>query len=64
MGQEVWSTTQTGKSDMFKSFPITWELNDMAGRRVPRGIYIYRASIATDGVQEATKSTKLAVAAE
>ena len=64
MGQEVWSTTQTGKSDMFKSFPITWELNDMAARRVPRGIYIYRASISTDGVQEATKSKKLAVAAE
>ena len=64
MGQEVWTTTETGKSDMFRTFPITWDLTDMAGRRVPRGIYIYRASISTDGVQESTKSKKLAVAAE
>lgn len=64
MGQEVWTSTQTGKSDMFKSFPITWDLTDATGRRVQRGIYIYRASISTDGVQESTKSKRIAVAAE
>lgn len=64
MGQEVWSSVQTGKSDMFKSFPITWDLTDASGRRVQRGIYLYRASISTDGVQEATKSKRIAVAAE
>ncbi len=64
MGQEVWTSTQTGKSDMFKSFPITWDLTDATGRRVQRGIYLYRASISTDGKQESTKSKKIAVAAE
>ena len=64
MGREVWSTTQTGKSDMFLSFPVTWDLGDNAGRRVSRGIYLYRASISTDGVQYSTKCKKIAVAAE
>lgn len=64
MGRPVWSQSQTGKSDMFTSFPITWNLCDNVGRRVSRGIYIYRASISTDGVQETTKSKKLAVTAE
>lgn len=63
MGREVWTTAETGKSDMAQSFPITWDLTDMAGRRVPRGIYLYRAYISTDGVQEASKSKKIAVAA-
>ena len=64
MGQLVWSTVQTGRSDMFTSFPITWNLTDMAGRRVERGIYVYRAGISTDGVQETTESHKIAVTAE
>ena len=64
MGQLVWSATESGRSDMFTSFPITWDLTDMAGRRVPRGIYVYRAGISTDGVHETTDSHKIAVAAE
>ncbi len=64
MGREVWSSTQSGRSDMFRSFPITWNLNDLSGRRVPRGIYVCRASVSTDGVQEATKAVKIAVAGE
>lgn len=64
MGRLVWSTQESGKSDMFTSFPITWNLTDQSGRRVPRGIYVYKAGISTDGVQETTKSKKLAVTAE
>jgi hypothetical protein len=64
MGREIWSTTETGKSDMYTSFPITWNLTDYAGRRVSRGIYVYRAAISTDGVQESTKAKKLAVTGE
>ncbi len=64
MGRRVWSTTQSGRSDMYTSTPVTWDLIDMSGRRVPRGIYIYRATISTDGIKEATKAKKLAVAGE
>lgn len=61
MGRLVWTTTQSGRSDMFLSFPITWDLCNSAGTRVPRGIYIYKATISTDGHHEATKAKKLAV---
>lgn len=64
MGRRVWSTQQTGMSDTYTSFPVTWDLRDSGGRRVPRGIYVYRAIVSTDGVQQATKSKKLAVTAQ
>ena len=63
MGRPVWRTTQSGRSDMFTSTPVVWNLVDSGGRRVQRGIYVYRATITTDGVQVATKSKKLAVPA-
>lgn len=61
MGREVWSTTQKGRSDMFTSFPITWNLTNKTGARVPRGIYVYRASVSSDGVHESSKAKKIAV---
>lgn len=64
MGRLVWFSKQSGQSDMFTSFPVTWNLTDMNGARVPRGIYVYRATVSTDGVREATKSKKIAVAGE
>lgn len=64
MDRMVWSATQAGRSDMYTSAPVTWDLRDTNGRRVPRGIYVYRATISTDGVQEATKAKKLAVTSE
>ncbi len=64
MGRLVWKTSQTGRSDMYTSTPVTWDLHDSGGRRVPRGIYVYRATISTDGVTEATKAKKLAVTSE
>ena len=64
MGRLVWRTKQAGRSDMYTSTPVTWDLTDMGGRRVPRGIYVYRATISTDGVKEATKAKKLAVTGE
>lgn len=64
MGKLEWTATQSGRNDMLRSFPVTWDLRDMAGRRVPRGIYIYKAEITTDDKHYATESKKLAVAAQ
>ena len=63
MGRLVWSATQSGRSDMYTSTPVTWDLSDVSGHRVARGIYVYRATISTDGVKQTTKAKKLAVAA-
>lgn len=62
LGRPVWTSVTAGKSDMFESMPVTWDLTDNAGRRVGRGIYVYRATISTDGEQYVSASRKLAVA--
>lgn len=64
MGRLEWSSTVTGRSDMFTSAPVTWNLTDRAGRRVPRGIYLYRASVSADGGETvSTMSKRIAVTA-
>lgn len=63
LGQPVWTSTTTGRSDMYLSYPVKWDLTDNVGRRVQRGIYIYRASIKSDGQESDTISHKLAVTA-
>lgn len=62
LGQPLWNSTVTGVSDMFTSTPVTWYLTDNAGRRVQRGIYLYRASITADGETYDTGSRRIAVA--
>ena len=65
MGRPVWSGGTTGRSDMFISTPVTWDLCDSAGRRVQRGIYLYRATITTDGGETyETASRRIAVGAQ
>ena len=66
MGRRVWQKTETARSDMFSSTPVTWDLTDSAGRRVGRGIYLYRATVSdeTSGDETATASRKLAVTAQ
>lgn len=63
-GRLVWSTTTTTPSDSFRTAPITWDLVGLSGRRVDRGIYVYRAEISTDGQKFASASRKLAVTSE
>ncbi len=66
MGRRVWEGSQTARSDMFSSVPLVWNLTDGAGRRVQRGIYLYRATVSDDtsGDKTATATRKLAVTAE
>ncbi len=65
LGRPVWSTTQSGKSTQFMSFPITWDLTRSGGGRVQRGIYIYRATLtSSNGEYESSKAKKIAVGDE
>ena len=58
---EVWRYTGKGLSDMYRSYPVNWNRTDSSGRRVPGGIYLYKAIISTDNEHEATRSKKLCV---
>lgn len=63
LGNPVWTRTERGRSDMFTTTPVSWDLRDSSGRRVERGIYIYRATITVDGETHSTAARKLAVTA-
>lgn len=63
LGSPVWTRTERGRSDMFTSTPVTWDLRDGSGRRVQRGIYVYSATITVDGKTYRTTARKLAVTA-
>lgn len=60
-GRRVWTSSVSGRSDMFLSTPIQWNLCDMGGSRVGRGIYIYRATIKIDGHELQTAAKRIAV---
>lgn len=70
LGRPVWIKTSTGRSDLFTSCPVEWDLHDLGGRRVPRGIYLYRAWVseyngaAGSGAETATPTRKMAIAGE
>lgn len=60
-GRRVWTSKVEGRSDMFLSTPIQWNLCDMGGARVGRDIYIYRATIKIDGHELQTSAKRIAV---
>lgn len=45
MGRQVWRNVSTGRADRYISFPIVWNLKDLGGHRVPRGIYLFKAVV-------------------
>ncbi len=61
MGALVWSGSSSGRSNGGVSTPVTWDLKDLDGTRVARGIYVYRAEVSTEGSSVSTASRKLAV---
>ncbi len=63
VGTPVWTGKASGRSDMFLSVPVSWDLTDMAGRRINRGIYLYRARITADGKSYETATRRIAVTA-
>lgn len=63
MGRTVWTGSASDRSDMFVSAPLHWDLRDHSGRRVPRGIYLYRTTVTVDGSRPQTLTRRLAVAA-
>lgn len=65
LGRKLWDTEAKVPSDMNTSYPISWDLCDSSGHRVPRGIYLYRATISDNkGETYSTASQRLAITAQ
>ncbi|MDE6559393.1 MAG: type IX secretion system sortase PorU [Muribaculaceae bacterium] len=62
-GKRVWSSEIDASTDIEAGIRVAWNLCDANGVRVPRGIYVYRATVTTPEGRAATKSYKLAVTA-
>ena len=60
-GKLVWSADTSGFSESVNSLSYRWDLRDSNGRRVPRGIYLYRSTVTTPEGHVTTKTRKLAV---
>lgn len=63
-GRRVWSSDTNITSDMNGTMQTRWNLCDAAGRRVPRGIYLYRATVETPEGLYNSQTKKLAVTAQ
>lgn len=57
-GRRVWSSNGVSGAGLMTT---TWDLLDAGGNRVPRGIYIYRATVTGSDGKEKRASKKLAV---
>lgn len=55
-GRRLWTSTGTGRADMYSSQPVTWNLTTGGGQRVGRGIYLYRATVTEQGSGGASSS--------
>lgn len=63
-GKRVWSSDRKVTSDVHGVIDTPWDLCDTLGRRVARGIYLYRATLQTSDGRHASKTGKLAVTAQ
>jgi len=61
-GRLEWRHVETGSSEMFESYRISWNLTNGAGARLRPGIYFYRAIIRNGKINETSKSNKLIIA--
>ena len=60
-GSKIWIHTEKGAPGFLGQYPIEWNLVNNAGKRVPPGIYIYRATIRTATSKEITRAKKIIV---
>ncbi len=63
-GRLVWKHEESGASELFRSYTVSWDLSNNRGGRLRPGVYIYRAAISCEGSKEATDAKKLIILAQ
>jgi hypothetical protein len=61
IGRLQWQHEESGASDLFKAYSVTWNLTNGSGTRLRPGIYLYRAAICTGSSAEATQTQRLII---
>ncbi len=62
-GALVWSNSSSNTTGTDASIKFGWDLKDKSGKRVNRGIYLYRATVTSSNGASSSKTRKLAVTA-
>ncbi len=63
-GRPVWSSGRSSRTRNDGTLRHTWYLTDQNGERVPRGIYLCRATVESEEGMAVSKTIKIAVAAQ
>ena len=59
-GRELWTHLEQGISEG-QTYYVEWDLCSNGGQRLAPGVYLYRASIVSDGSRESTKAQKIII---
>lgn len=59
-GRILWKHSETGVSTT-SAYTVDWDLTVDGGQRLQTGVYLYRASVSTDGSPRASKAKKLII---
>lgn len=62
-GRELWVHTEEGASAE-NYYYVDWDLCSNAGQRLSPGVYLYRASIISEGSKESTQTEKIVILAQ
>lgn len=63
-GRLRWKHTESGSSDLFKAYEVTWNLYGNGNSRVRPGVYIYRASLKANKSKSVTEAKKMIILAQ
>lgn len=63
-GRLMWSHEETGASDLFDDYVVTWNLCANGGTRLRAGVYLYRACMRSGKSGEVTDAKKLIILAQ
>lgn len=63
-GRLRWSHEESGSSEAFSSYQVTWNLTGNGNARMRPGIYIYRASLSTGKSKIVTDANKMIILAQ
>lgn len=63
-GHLLWSVDRKAYSTSDSSFTLAWDLNDLNGNRLPRGIYMLRTTVTSEDGLSASHSKKIAIPAK
>lgn len=63
-GRLMWNHEETGSSDLFDDYVITWDLCANGGTRLRAGVYLYRVCMTSGKSAEVTAAKKLIILAQ